>query len=807
MGKIGKIIAGIFAGIVGLIVILFIAALVLTKLYSDDIRAFAEQKVEEQTGRTLSISGDIGISLFPWVGVQLGAIELGNAPGFGPEPFASIQRADVRLKLMPLLHKQVEADTIVLDGLQLSLGRNAEGVSNWDDLAGTPAPTEVKQPAESKPEAKTQPKAGQDLGEVLAALNIGGVAISNASVVWDDRQAGQRVAISEFDLTLGALQLNQPFPLELSMQVDSDTPDMHGRIQLAAEVVLDLNGQIYRLNGMNLVTDLKSQLVPGGKLAAKLSSDVEANLAAQTATLSKLQLDTMGARVQAEVNAEKLLEMPDFKGKAKVGVVDGAQLNTALGGGLPLKGDDLKSVSLDADFTVSLGQQTLSIPKVSLAALGIVLNGQANGTRIIDAPSFTGHLQSNEFVPRDVAEKLAVALPEMADPSTLTKASLGFEFNAGLEQAGVDKLLVKFDDSQLQGQATVKNFAKPEIRYDLEVDAIDADRYLPPPAPEGQTQPETPAGEGGGGKGKTKLPLEQLRSLDIQGSFRLGKLKVMNLHSQQILATLTAKDGLIRVYPVGAKLYEGSYAGDLSFDVRNDVPQLGMDEKLSGVQAGPLLKDFMGKPYVSGKANLSAKLSAAGIKPMAIRKSLNGTAAFLFENGAVDGINIAQLIRNAYAAYTKEPAAEDEVKQTDFAELKGTVQVKNGLVSNKDLSAKSPLFRIAGSGTADLVSEKLDYLVKPTIVGSLEGQGGKEITDLKGLTVPVRITGTFQKPEFGVELDKLLEEKAKAALEGKKQEVQQNLDKQKRKAKAKAQRQIEEKKQDLEQQLRDKLKF
>ncbi|HEY0721886.1 MAG TPA: AsmA family protein, partial [Gammaproteobacteria bacterium] len=301
-------------------------------------------------------------------------------------------------------------------------------------------------------------------------------------------------------------------------------------------------------------------------------------------------------------------------------------------------------------------------------------------------------------------------------------------------------------------------------------------------------------------------PLEMLRGLDIDGTARIGKLKVMNLRTEAIIVTVNAKEGLFRIHPLGAKLYQGSYSGNITFDVRGDKPLLGLDEKLSGVQAGPLLKDFMGEDYVTGKANVTAKITARGLEPSAIRKSLNGTASFSFENGAVKGINIAQLIRDGYAKYKKQPGASEQAKQTDFAELRGSVVIHDGLVLNDDLSAKTPLFRIGGKGNVHLVKESIDYHVEAAVVGSLEGQGGKEIKDLKGLTVPIKISGTFSEPKFSLDMASLFDAKAKAALEAEKKKAAAALDAEKKKAAEALKKRQDEEKKRLEEGAKKKLK-
>ena len=785
----------IFAGLLGSIVALLVVAGIVITLYFDpnDYRDEISDKVKENTGRELNIEGAIKLSLFPWIGIELGKMELGNAAGFGPEPFARLGQADVKVKLLPLLRRELEMDTITLRGLSLSLGRNAEGVSNWDDL--------VKK-GEEKPVAEAEKAPAERPTDILAALAIGGVVIDDAQIIWDDRTTGKRMELSQFNFTSGALSLDTDFPVEMDFAVDISDPKLDGRIHFAAMLGLDINGQRYRLSDARLNTKLASPLFPSGRLDADIDTEVTADLSQQTAEVKNLQLLTYGSRLVASASASRILADPTAKGHLSLKVEDPKTVASDLAKMLPeaFGAKAFEGAAMDVDYDVDIATQQLKLVNLNLNALGIALTGLVKGQKIIDAPSFSGHLESSAFVPRDVVSTIGVTLPETVDPSVFTKAMLATDFMVGLDNVALDKLRLQFDQSTLTGKASVTNFAKPVIRYDLVMDSIDADRYLPPPSEKGKSVPPqaaTPAAAAAAGA--AQLPLELLRSLDIEGTARLGKLKIMNLHSTEMRATLNARKGLYKLYPLSAKLYQGSYQGNLRFDVRQDTPRIGVDEKLAGVQAGPLLKDFMGKDYVTGKANLSATMTAQGLDDKAIRKSLNGTAAFNFQDGAVNGINVAQLIRNAFAAYKRQPLPKDEVKKTDFAILQGSVTVKNGLATNKDLVAKSPLFRVNGAGSADLVSEKIDYLVKAAIVGTLEGQGGKEITELKDVTVPIRIKGTFTDPKFNVELEALLEAKAKAEIEKKKKEIEE-------KARQRIEEEKKELKKELEKELGDKLK-
>lgn len=798
MKKIIKLVAWLVAALV----ITVVAAAIIIPLVIDpnDYRDEISAAVKKQTGRELTIEGEIKLSLFPWLGVRLGAMQLSNAEGFGPAPFARIGEADVRVKLLPLLRREVEMEKIVLHGLEANLGRRADGSTNWDDLVG--AAGEATAPAEKTAPAETAPA---DPATALGAIALGGLELRDAKVVWDDRQSGARYAIEHLHLEISAIRLNEPFDIALEFDVDSNQPQLRGHIRFASRVTLDLQGQKYRLDTATLAADVQSALIPGGKASARLQADVQADLAAQTASIAGLKLEAQGVTVQGKVDASSILAQPDAKGSMQITISDAATLLAPFQAQLPpgMKAAAVQGSRVDTSFDLSLGRQTAKVSPLNIQALGLTISGQVNGSKIIDAPQFSGRIELGEFVPRDLLATLGIALPEMADPSTLTKAALAFDFSAGLDQAALSKLQLRFDDSTLSGSASVRNFQQPALRYDLTLDEVDADRYLPPPKE--KPVPATPAAAAAG---VVELPPEtiaQLRALDVDGTARIGKFKVMNLRSSDIHATVKAAGGLLRVHPVGAKLYGGGYDGNLSLDVRGNVPLLGMDEKLAGVQAGPLLKDFMGKDYVSGTANVSARLTARGIDPMDVRKSLTGNAAFSFTDGAVNGINIAQLIRNAYASYQKQPAPPDEVRSTDFAAISGTATLKDGLVTNTDLKANSPLFRVEGRGTAHLATEALDYLVRAAIVGTLEGQGGKALDDLKGLTIPLRITGSFTEPKFNVELGSLLDEKAKQAIEAEKKKAAAALEAEKKKAQEEMQKKLDAEKQKLQQNLQKQL--
>jgi AsmA protein len=164
------------------IILIIVAGLVALPFIVDpnDYKDEISTQVEKMTGRNLTLQGDIGLSVFPWIALELGPLSLSNAEGFKADSFAKVDAAEIRIKLMPLLKKQLEMDTIVLDGLVLNLETDKEGKTNWDDLTQADEVVEEdKKPSEEK------------AGPALAAVSIAGVKLSNANILWSDALKGE----------------------------------------------------------------------------------------------------------------------------------------------------------------------------------------------------------------------------------------------------------------------------------------------------------------------------------------------------------------------------------------------------------------------------------------------------------------------------------------------------------------------------------------------------------------------------------------------------------------------------------------
>jgi AsmA protein len=542
----------------GLLALFIVLAVALTLLFDpNDYKDQIIKAVKDQTGRELRIEGKLGWSFFPWVGIETGKLELSNAPGFGPEPFAHLDGAGAKVKLLPLLRKQIVVDTVFLDGLKLNLAKNAAGKTNWDDL--------VKPSTTEKAAEKTIP--GKEPG--IGGISINKVDIRKADVTWKDRASNAQYAVRNLDLQTGKIVVGEPVDVQLGFDVESGKPPVRKHLDLKSRIKLDLEKQSLEI--MNL-------------------------------------------------------------------------------------------------------------------ALGV-------------------------------------------------------------------------DETRLTGTLAIRNFDKPAYRFDLAVDQIDLDHYLPAPTPADAAKPAATASAE-----PVEIPLSLLRSLDLQGKLGIQKLKAMNLRSTDVTIQVSAKNGLITLGPNQAKLYNGKYAGRTALDVRGKTPLLTIDESVSAIELAPALKDALQFDKFTGVANLGAKVTAQGLDAGRIMETLNGTASFAVQKGAVKGMDLRKIIDTVKTAQRDnllqkltelKPLPADE---TPFTQLSGTAQITNGVVQNNDLKVQSPdLLNVSGKGSANLPLQTLDYTVT---VGQY----------------PIVISGPFSNPKFRVDTSALLKGKVEEKKEEAKKKVEQKLE-------------------------------
>ncbi|GAB4509462.1 MAG: AsmA family protein [Sulfuricaulis sp.] len=239
-------ILGLAAG--GLIALFVVLAIALTLLFDpNDYKDDIIKAVKDKTGRELRIDGELGWSFFPWVGFETGRLELANAPGFGPEPFARLDGAGAKVELLPLLRMRVSVDTVFLDGLKLNLAKNAAGKSNWDDLL---IPADKEKPAE-KPADK--PASSKEID--ISGISINRIDIRKADVTWKDQASKAQYAVRNLNLQTGKIVVGEPVDIHLAFDLESGQPPVSKHLDLKSRISLDLKAQKLEVTNLALAFD------------------------------------------------------------------------------------------------------------------------------------------------------------------------------------------------------------------------------------------------------------------------------------------------------------------------------------------------------------------------------------------------------------------------------------------------------------------------------------------------------------------------------------------------------------------------
>ena len=391
------------------------------------------------------------------------------------------------------------------------------------------------------------------------------------------------------------------------------------------------------------------------------------------------------------------------------------------------------------------GQETAFSTTLNGPLADLTLEG-----RFLESPQLAFDGEMNVTLPlRALARYLGSDLPE---------GDIFRQFSARSAVSGEPGVLrlrgarISFDDINAQGDMTL-NYAgaRPRITGDLSTSLLDLTTYIP-----ADTAPD--ANRSGAAAGVSQwsdepIDLAPLRTLDADLTIRATQLKARDIEVSDVTALVNVDRGRMTARLNQFRLYGGTGEALAVINARSNTPSFSFNATLDALEAQPFLLAAAQFDRLIGDGGFNLDLTASGASPAAIMNSLSGTGRFGFTDGAIKGVNLAQMIRTVQTALQNRalPTAFAESEQTDFSSLGGTFTVTNGVVSNQDLQMLSPLLRVLGDGRIDLGAQEIDYRLTPRAVQSLTGQGGS--LDLQGLEVPVRLRGNFNNVSAGIDFE------------------------------------------------------
>ncbi len=666
MNRLIKWIAIVFAGLVLLIVL---AAVLLPQLidpndYRDDIAKIAYK----QTGLTLKINGSIGWSVFPWLGLTLKDLTVAGQDG---SQLASLENADVSVKLLPLLSKNIEVKNATLGGLNLNLVKNPQGKGNWEvtpTKASTPARTSAPQ---------TTATGSTTAASTPLKLDIANVAITDLTIRYNDKTTGDSYVVKNASLSTGAISSQKPFNITARALVLSNNPKVSLNTDLKATVTFNLEKGLYDLNNLSFIA----------------------------------------------------------------------------------KPDAANSEPLTLTGNIHLQQQ----------------------------PFLTeGELNVTAFNPKQFLAQLNMPLPPMADKNAMESLALKSHFKSNGKSLNADNLTLTLDSFNLNGFVNVVDFARQAVTFKFTGNALNLDSYLPPattkPVEDTEKEQSSPAKSNISEKELPLIPEALLRDLTINGSMGLSSLTVAKLQFDQPSVTLNAAGGRSEV-KIASDFYKGTIDLDGKADVRvQNTPKLAVTANLKGINLNALSTPVPELKPLQGDVNASMTITTQGQLQSVLTRNLNGTIGFDINQGAFTEANFNKMVCEGIALVRqKKLQKKDWGTSTPFENLSGQFIIRNGVATNKDLTAALSSMNLKGDGTINLVDRTIDYHVGLNIRGDEQvidrDPACKVNKDYINVTWPVRCVGKLGEQQCGLDSERMAGTIANLAKQEAKKHIKNAIDK------------------------------
>jgi AsmA protein len=641
------------AGLTGAIILLVMAGLLAVWLLvnPNDYKGRIAAAVEASTGRELILKGDVKLSVFPWVALDLGPASLGNPPGFSAEPFLAFNRATVRISLWRLLHKQLQIQRVEIDGLDLRLRKDARGIGNWENFGQT-----VPRPVNTAQEEARGP-----------VPELAGVRVTNGRVSY------QGVVVQKLDFETGAFGAHAVTPVRIGFDANRGVPDE--RLTLSAKFTFSADAPYKQLR------------FEGVSLSGLLNRPGDGRPAHWEASLPTIE--------------------------------------------------------------VNLTARTLSVPAYDLSYSSAHVSGKMQATNFLDDMSATGSAALAPLSLREFAPRLGLVLPKTRDPRALAQLSANSDFRYGANVLSFDSMRLQLDDTHLKGDAVLA-MQPSALRFELAVDQIDLDRYFSVEHGPATPLPPKPAATPVATAETSKLP-------DVDGTLTVGSVHFSPLDFTNVRLTFASKDNIVHLFPSLAQIDGGSYSGNITLDDRGAMPILSMDEHLSGVDMVRLLAATPYKGRLSGRGNVNLKATARGAAPESVMQSLSGQFDANLAGGALEGIDLAYEFAAAQALVKHQSVpSRTGPARTKFDAFRMSAQISGGVAKTADLIIASPVLRVTGQGSANLVNKAIDL----QMLASLSTAPGATVAD-----VPLKVTGTYVDPIVRPDVEALAKGELKQKLQ------------------------------------------
>lgn len=247
------------------------------------------------------------------------------------------------------------------------------------------------------------------------------------------------------------------------------------------------------------------------------------------------------------------------------------------------------------------------------------------------------------------------------------------------------------------------------------------------------------------------------------GQFTIGYWHFNQLKISDVQIEAQYQQGLLRLHPITASLYQGKLQADTSINFNKSVPQIALEANLQHVNVEPLLQDLSSsekKIKIKGEANINFDVTTQGNSKEAILSHLNGTGNLQVRNGIISGVDVGYWVDTAEAIVSKQTTQATDTKQTSFGSLAASVTIKNGIISNNNLTLDAPRIQTKGVGTIDLPNQRIDYDLRAMVKQQDQTRQKNDLWHVYGLTIPIHISGNLMDPSIQLDTQNIIKQVA-----------------------------------------------
>ncbi len=687
-----------------LIVLMIVPVVIVVFILSFNVNNFKSQIVQyvkDHTQRELVLQGDIKVTFFPKLGLDTGKMLLSQRNS--AREFASVNDARLYIAWLPLLKKQLVFDHVEIDGARVNLTRYKDGTTNYDDL--------------------------QIRDEKLApfTFDIDGIRVTHSSVNWQDEMKWQRVALQDVQIETGRLADSVPGNLKATFRLSSEVAH--------SDSVVELNSRFFydRKAGRYEFADIGGTLggTAGGFSNINLIFKGGLNIypAQQSLQAENLFISATGNYGQRSIDAK--INLPKLQ-SAK-GVLSGSDL--ALDATVSQFDEKwTTAVRLPAFASASSVLSTAQVKAdVAFKGDGRTLQGKLTSQASLDYTSAT-RLQF-----KSIALNLSATDPMLA--AGLAASATG-SLQADLAEGNANLVFkANIDDSTITGKFAMQDFKEPAYTFDVAVDRLPLERYI---SADWTKRYQTDA---------TLVDLGFIKATELHGTLHAGEISTAKFRASSVAANIKIEQSALTISPLTARMYGGTLSGSISATAQGK-PQFALKQSLSGFQMKALLANTANAGKLEGRGNLATDLSAEGGSIAALRKSLNGTVSLALSRGSMEGIDLrtALVSGNDDLGTTNAPRVHETrlSESTDFSNLDAVFNIADGSARGNSFDMRSPLFRLAGNGDYSPDTGRIDYRLAATVSSALKRRSAGELYELRGVTVPVRVSGQWAAPSIAL---------------------------------------------------------